>query len=164
MPTPVQMQAIPAALCGESLLASADTGSGKTASFLVPIVFHCANYRHKNFPNRRNPLAMVLAPTRELCIQVEDQAKLLGKGLPFKTALVVGGDALAGQLHRIQQGVELIIGTPGRLIDMLTKYDVVLDDIKIFVLEEEEKKKRNSNFTTAKGTKKKTIIKESKYK
>ncbi|KAK2637498.1 hypothetical protein Ddye_032290 [Dipteronia dyeriana] len=70
---------------------------------------------------------MVLTPTRELCIQVEDQAKLLGKKLPFKTALVVGGDAMAGQIYRIQQGVELIVGTPGRLIDLLTKHDVELD-------------------------------------
>ncbi|KAK0591838.1 hypothetical protein LWI29_009057 [Acer saccharum] len=79
---------------------------------------------------------MVLTPTRELCIQVEDQAKLLGKGLPFKTALVVGGDAMAGQIYRIQQGVELIVGTPGRLIDLLMKHDVELDETMIFVLDE----------------------------
>ncbi|KAJ8752299.1 hypothetical protein K2173_003935 [Erythroxylum novogranatense] len=136
MPTPIQMQAIPAALRGNSLLASADTGSGKTASFLVPIVSRCASYRLKHFHNNKNPLAIVLTPTRELCIQVEDQAKLLGKSLPFKTALVVGGDALAGQLHRIRQGVELIVGTPGRLIDLLRKHDINLDDIMMFVLDE----------------------------
>ncbi|KAK3183938.1 hypothetical protein Dsin_031224 [Dipteronia sinensis] len=79
---------------------------------------------------------MVLTPIRELCIQVEDQAKLLGKGLPFKTALVVGGNAMAGQIYRIQQGVELIVRTPGRLIDFLTKHDVELDDTMIFVLDE----------------------------
>ncbi|KAJ6401181.1 hypothetical protein OIU84_016569 [Salix udensis] len=79
---------------------------------------------------------MVLTPTRELCIQIEDQAKLLGKGLPFKTALVIGGDAMARQLYRIQQGVELIVGTPGRLIDLLAKHDIELDDIMILVLDE----------------------------
>ncbi|ONI20108.1 hypothetical protein PRUPE_3G315400 [Prunus persica] len=136
MPTPVQMQAIPAALSGKSLLVSAETGSGKTASFLVPIVYLCANFRFEQFRDRKKPLAMVLTPTRELCIQVEEQAKLLGKGLPFKTALVVGGDAMARQLHRIQQGVELIVGTPGRLIDLLTKNDIQLDDVKIFGLDE----------------------------
>ncbi|XP_007032088.2 PREDICTED: DEAD-box ATP-dependent RNA helicase 41 [Theobroma cacao] len=136
MPTPVQMQVIPAALDGKSLLVSADTGSGKTASFLIPIISHCANFRRSNFSNHKKPIAVVLTPTRELCIQVEDNAKLLGKGLPFKTALVVGGDPMARQLYRIQQGVELIIGTPGRLIDLLTKHDVELNDVKIFGLDE----------------------------
>lgn len=135
-PTPVQMQAIPAALTGTSLLVSADTGSGKTASFLVPIIARCVDYRRQYKSNQKMPLAMVLTPTRELCIQVEEQAKLLGKGLPFKTALVVGGDAMAGQLYRIQQGVELIIATPGRLIDLLTKHEIGLDDVMTFVLDE----------------------------
>uniref|UniRef100_A0A5B6Z4K5 DEAD-box ATP-dependent RNA helicase 41 n=1 Tax=Davidia involucrata TaxID=16924 RepID=A0A5B6Z4K5_DAVIN len=136
IPTPVQMQAIPAALIGKSLLVSADTGSGKTASFLVPIVSYCASFNREQFSDQKKPLAMVLTPTRELCIQVEEQAKLLGKGLPFKTALVVGGDAMAGQVHRIQQGVALIVGTPGRLIDLLTKYDIELDAVSILVLDE----------------------------
>lgn len=136
MPTPVQMQAIPAALSGKSLLVSANTGSGKTASFLVPVISQCTNIRLHHSQNQKNPLAMVLTPTRELCIQVEEQAKLLGKGLPFKTALVVGGDAMAGQVYRIQQGVELIVGTPGRLIDLLMKHDIELDDMRMFVLDE----------------------------
>ncbi|KAJ4974392.1 hypothetical protein NE237_007566 [Protea cynaroides] len=136
LPTPVQMQAIPAALFGKNLLVSADTGSGKTASFLVPVVSHCANYRFKHPSDHKNPLAMVLTPTRELCVQVEEQAKMLGKGLPFKTALVVGGDAMAGQIYRIQQGVELIVGTPGRLIDILTKHDIELDEVSVLVLDE----------------------------
>ncbi|PIN08893.1 ATP-dependent RNA helicase [Handroanthus impetiginosus] len=132
MPTPVQMQTIPSALAGQSMLVSAETGSGKTCSFLVPIVSYCAKLKR----NLQKPLAMVLTPTRELCIQVEEQAKLLGKGLPFKTALVVGGDAMAGQVYRIQQGVSMIVGTPGRLIDLLIKHDFELDTISIFVLDE----------------------------
>ncbi|KAF8036018.1 hypothetical protein BT93_C1901 [Corymbia citriodora subsp. variegata] len=136
MPMPVQMQAIPAALTGKSLLVSAGTGSGKTASFLVPVISYCANNGLQNSSNGRKPRAIVLEPTRELCIQVEEQAKMLGKGLPFKTALVVGGDPMAGQLYRIQEGVELIVATPGRLIDLLTKHDIELDDVMIFVLDE----------------------------
>ena len=85
---------------------------------------------------KRGPLAIVLAPTRELCLQVEDQAKVLGKGLPFKTALVVGGDPLAQQIYRIENGVELIVGTPGRLIDLLMKHNVDLTDVSVFVLDE----------------------------
>ncbi|KAL0435481.1 UNVERIFIED_CONTAM: DEAD-box ATP-dependent RNA helicase 41 [Sesamum radiatum] len=132
MPTPVQMQAIPSALVGRSMLVLAETGSGKTCSFLVPIVSYCTKVKN----NPQKPLAMVLTPTRELCIQVEEQAKVLGKGLPFKTALVVGGDAMAGQVYRIQQGVSMIVGTPGRLIDLLTKHDFELDSISILVLDE----------------------------
>ncbi|XVE84268.1 hypothetical protein DITRI_Ditri16bG0157000 [Diplodiscus trichospermus] len=110
MSTPVQMQVIPATLDGKSLLVLADTGFGKTASFLIPIISLCPNFSLNNFSNNRKPLAMVLTPTRELCIQAEDQAKLLGKGLPFKTSLV--------------------------LIDLFTKHDIELNDVKIFGLDE----------------------------
>ncbi|KAE8021222.1 hypothetical protein FH972_007131 [Carpinus fangiana] len=123
-------------LIGKSLLVSADTGSGKTASFLVPVLSHCANIRIESSSNQRKPLAIVLTPTRELCIQVEEHAKSLSKILPFRTALLGGGDAMAGQRHRIEGGVELIIGTPGRVIDLLTKHDIELDDVIIFVLDE----------------------------
>ncbi|KAK1374758.1 DEAD-box ATP-dependent RNA helicase 41 [Heracleum sosnowskyi] len=136
MPTPVQMQAIPAAFKGQSLLVSAETGSGKTASYLIPVVSYCAQFKHEQSSTMKRPLAMVLAPTRELCIQVEEQAKLLGKGLPFKTALVVGGDPMARQLYRIQEGVSLIVATPGRLIDLLTKHHMDLDSVSILVLDE----------------------------
>ncbi|XP_023751461.1 DEAD-box ATP-dependent RNA helicase 41 [Lactuca sativa] len=132
IPTPVQMQAIPAALKGQSLLVSAETGSGKTASYLIPTISFCANFRKEE----KKPLVMVLTPTRELSIQVEEQAKILGKGLPFKTALVVGGDAMPKQIHRIQGGVEMIVGTPGRLIDLLTKYDIELDTVSMLVIDE----------------------------
>uniref|UniRef100_A0A1D1YXZ5 DEAD-box ATP-dependent RNA helicase 41 n=1 Tax=Anthurium amnicola TaxID=1678845 RepID=A0A1D1YXZ5_9ARAE len=136
IPTPVQMQAVPAAIKRKNLLVSADTGSGKTASFLVPVIAHCSDVRSKYPVEQKRPLALVLAPTRELCVQVEEQAKLLGKGLPFKTALVVGGDALPSQVYRLMQGIELIVGTPGRLIDLLTKHNFELEDICILVLDE----------------------------
>ncbi|GAB2297171.1 DEAD-box ATP-dependent RNA helicase 41 [Dionaea muscipula] len=133
LPTPVQMQAIPAALVGKNLLVSAFTGSGKTASYLIPVISRAANAN----PSQRKPLAIVLAPTRELCMQIEEEAKLLGKGLRFKTALVIGGDAMAGQIYRIGQGVELIVGTPGRLVDLLTKNDDIgLEGVSTFVIDE----------------------------
>lgn len=137
IPTPIQMQAIPAAMTGKSLLVSAETGSGKTASFLIPIISRCARVR-LDCPSseQKRPLAIVLTPTRELCVQVEEHAKLLGKGLPFKTALVVGGDAVPGQIHRIKQGVELIVATPGRIIDLLSNYDVELEEVATLVLDE----------------------------
>ncbi|XP_051141872.1 DEAD-box ATP-dependent RNA helicase 41 [Andrographis paniculata] len=132
IPTPVQMQAIPSAMIGQNLLVSAETGSGKSCSFLVPVISHCATT--KNTPQR--PQAIVLTPTRELSIQIEEEAKLLGKGLPFKTALVVGGDAMATQVYRIEQGVSMLVGTPGRLIDLLTKHDFELDSVSILVIDE----------------------------
>uniref|UniRef100_A0A453NR38 RNA helicase n=1 Tax=Aegilops tauschii subsp. strangulata TaxID=200361 RepID=A0A453NR38_AEGTS len=119
-----------------TILMLQDTGSGKTASFLVPIIAHCSRRELQQSESKRGPLAIVLAPTRELCLQVEDQAKVLGKGLPFKTALVVGGDPLAQQIYRIENGVELIVGTPGRLIDLLMKHNVDLTDVSVFVLDE----------------------------
>lgn len=136
IPTPVQMQTIPAALKRRDILVSADTGSGKTASFLIPIVSRCSMIRMQQLSERSKPLAMVLAPTRELCAQVDEQAKSLGKGLPFKTALIVGGDAMPRQVYRIKQGIELIIATPGRLVDLLSKHDIELDDVCMFVLDE----------------------------
>lgn len=136
IPTPVQMQTIPAALKRRDILVSADTGSGKTASFLIPIVSRCSMIRMQQLSERSKPLAMVLAPTRELCAQVEEQAKSLGKGLPFKTALIVGGDAMPRQVYRIKQGIELIIATPGRLVDLLSKHDIELDDVCMLVLDE----------------------------
>ncbi|VFQ75252.1 unnamed protein product [Cuscuta campestris] len=137
IPTPVQMQAIPASLTGQSLLVSAETGSGKTGSFLIPIVAKCVKSNLTCSERKQKPSGMVLAPTREICIQIEGQAKVLGKGMPFKTALIVGGDSMAQQLYRIQQGVSLIVGTPGRLIDLLAKHhEIELDSISIFVLDE----------------------------
>lgn len=79
---------------------------------------------------------MVLAPTRELCAQIEDQAKALGKGLPFQTALIVGGDAMPRQVYRLKQGIEVIIATPGRLVDLLLKNDIDLSDLSMLVLDE----------------------------
>ncbi|KAF3783489.1 DEAD-box ATP-dependent RNA helicase 41 [Nymphaea thermarum] len=129
IPTPIQMQVILAAFMGRNLLVSSETGSGKSASFLVPLISRRVKFRLQHPSQKKKPLAIVLAPTRELCAQVEELAKVLGKGLPFKTALIVGGDPIAGQIYRIQQGIELIIATAGRLIDLLTKQDIELDEV-----------------------------------
>lgn len=135
-PTPVQMQVIPAALKGRDILVRADTGSGKTAAFLLPIITKCSLVRNRYVLERAKPLSIVMAPTRELCAQIEEQAKVLGKGLPFKTALVVGGDAMPQQVYRIKQGVELIVGTPGRLVDLLAKNPIDLEHVCMLVLDE----------------------------
>ncbi|XP_020527567.1 DEAD-box ATP-dependent RNA helicase 41 isoform X2 [Amborella trichopoda] len=136
IPTPIQMQVIPAALLGRNLLVLAQTGSGKTASYLIPIISKCYTVRRQRLLDQKRPLAIVLAPTRELCAQVEEQAKAFGKGLPFKTALIVGGNPMASQAYRVGKGIELIVATPGRLVDLLIKHEFELDEVRTLVIDE----------------------------
>ncbi|XP_013816723.2 probable ATP-dependent RNA helicase DDX59 isoform X1 [Apteryx mantelli] len=130
VPTPIQMQMIPVGLLGKDILASADTGSGKTAAFLLPVIM-------KVLKETETPSALILAPTRELAIQIERQAKELMAGLPnMRTVLLVGGLPLPPQLHRLKQSVKVIIATPGRLLEILKQSSVQLHGIKIVVVDE----------------------------
>ncbi|XP_020028136.1 probable ATP-dependent RNA helicase DDX59 isoform X1 [Castor canadensis] len=130
VPTPIQMQMIPLGLLGRDILASADTGSGKTAAFLLPVIIR-ALFESKT------PSALILTPTRELAIQIERQAKELMSGLPrMKTVLLVGGLPLPPQLYRLRQHVKVIIATPGRLLDIIKQNSVALCGIKIVVVDE----------------------------
>ncbi|NXP76864.1 DDX59 helicase, partial [Ramphastos sulfuratus] len=130
VPTPIQMQMIPVGLLGRDIVASADTGSGKTAAFLLPIIM-------KVLKETESPSALILAPTRELAIQIERQAKELMTGLPnMRTVLLVGGLPLPPQLHRLKQNVKVIIATPGRLLEILKQSSVHLNGIKIVVVDE----------------------------
>ncbi|XP_062516885.1 probable ATP-dependent RNA helicase DDX59 [Corticium candelabrum] len=136
IPTPIQMQVLPAALRHRDIIACAQTGSGKTAAFLLPIIASLCGGGRVGY-NPCLPKAIVLAPTRELCMQIEDQAKQLMKGIPMmKTALIVGGLPMPPQIHRLQQGIQLVIATPGRLIDIIDKYVFDFSAIKCFVLDE----------------------------
>ncbi|XP_019357601.1 PREDICTED: probable ATP-dependent RNA helicase DDX59 isoform X1 [Gavialis gangeticus] len=130
VPTPIQMQMIPVGLSGRDIVASADTGSGKTAAFLLPVII-------KALEEIKTPSALILTPTRELAIQIEKQTKELMTGLPnMRTVLLVGGLPLPPQLHRLKQSVKVIIATPGRLLDILKQSCVQLHDIKIVVVDE----------------------------
>ncbi|XP_040467274.1 probable ATP-dependent RNA helicase DDX59 isoform X3 [Falco naumanni] len=133
VPTPIQMQMIPVGLLGRDIVASADTGSGKTAAFLLPVIM-------KVLKETETPSALILAPTRELAIQIERQAKELMAGLPnMRTVLLVGGLPLPPQLHRLKQSVKVIIATPGRLLEILKQSSVRLHGIKIVVVDEDKK-------------------------
>ncbi|XP_068262368.1 probable ATP-dependent RNA helicase DDX59 isoform X3 [Nyctibius grandis] len=133
VPTPIQMQMIPVGLLGRDIVASADTGSGKTVAFLLPVVM-------KVLKETETPSALILAPTRELAIQIERQAKELMAGLPnMRTVLLVGGLPLPPQLHRLKQSVKVIIATPGRLLEILKQSSVQLHGIKIVVVDEDKK-------------------------
>ncbi|XP_015423932.1 PREDICTED: probable ATP-dependent RNA helicase DDX59 [Myotis davidii] len=130
VPTPIQMQMTPVGLLGRDILASADTGSGKTAAFLLPVIMRA-------LLEGTCPSALILTPTRELAIQIERQAKELMKGLPrMKTVLLVGGLPLPPQLHRLRQHVKVVIATPGRLLDIMKQSSVQLRGVKIAVVDE----------------------------
>ncbi|KAM8746365.1 putative ATP-dependent RNA helicase DDX59 isoform 1-T3 [Acanthopagrus schlegelii] len=133
-PTPVQMQMVPVGLTGRDVIASADTGSGKTVAFLLPVVVRALE---KPACSASGPVALILTPTRELAIQIERQAKELVMGLPnMRTALLVGGMPLPPQLHRLKRSIKIIIATPGRLIEILKQKAVQLDKVKVVVVDE----------------------------
>ncbi|XP_034530706.1 probable ATP-dependent RNA helicase DDX59 [Notolabrus celidotus] len=133
-PTPVQMQMVPVGLTGRDVIASADTGSGKTVAFLLPVVLRALE---KPAQTESGPVALILTPTRELAIQIERQAKELVIGLPnMRTALLVGGMPLPPQLHRLKSSIKIIIATPGRLIEILKQKAVQLDNVKVAVVDE----------------------------
>ncbi|XP_070817697.1 probable ATP-dependent RNA helicase DDX59 [Chaetodon trifascialis] len=133
-PTPVQMQMVPVGLTGRDVIASADTGSGKTVAFLLPVVVRALE---KPAHSACSPLALILTPTRELAIQIERQAQELVMGLPnMRTALLVGGMPLPPQLHRLKSSIKIVIATPGRLLEILKQKAVQLDKVKVVVVDE----------------------------
>jgi ATP-dependent RNA helicase RhlE len=132
-PTPIQKDAIPAALEGRDLLATAATGSGKTAAFLLPIL-------HRLLPKpRRATRALIITPTRELAAQIEDHARQLAVHTPIQTATVFGGVAMGPQEHAFRAGVDVIVATPGRLLDHFRHAYARLDSLEILVLDEADR-------------------------
>ncbi len=136
--TPVQMQAIPIILKGGDLLVGAQTGTGKTAGFTLPLLQKLmANYRGNT--NNRKPRGLILAPTRELAAQIADSVAMYGKHLPLKAQAVFGGVNIFGQLKRLKQGADILIATPGRLLDLISQRAVDLSSIEIFILDEADR-------------------------
>ncbi|KAL6200490.1 hypothetical protein ACLB2K_030271 [Fragaria x ananassa] len=138
MPTPIQAQAMPVALSGRDLLGCAETGSGKTAAFAIPMIQHCL----AQAPVQRGdgPLALVLAPTRELAQQIEEEVKAFSKSLEsFKTAIVVGGTNIAEQRSELRAGVRIVVATPGRFIDHLQQGNTSVSRISFVVLDEADR-------------------------
>ncbi|XP_057429149.1 DEAD-box ATP-dependent RNA helicase 20-like isoform X2 [Lotus japonicus] len=137
-PTSIQAQAMPIALSGRDLLGCAETGSGKTAAFTIPMIQHCLAQP----PIRRGdgPLALVLAPTRELAQQIEKEVKAFSRSLEsFKTAIVVGGTNIEKQRSELRAGVEIVVATPGRFIDHLQQGNTSLSRISFVVLDEADR-------------------------
>ncbi|MFN8458811.1 MAG: DEAD/DEAH box helicase [Anaerolineae bacterium] len=133
-PMPIQSAAIPPALKGHDILGSAETGTGKTAAFLLPLLqtlLTSARLRH--------PRALILVPTRELALQVADQAKQLSHSLSLRVGVIYGGVGIGPQEQTLRQGVDILIATPGRLLDHLTRRNVTFSALKVLVLDEADR-------------------------
>lgn len=137
-PTPVQTQAIPCVIQGADLFASAHTGTGKTASFMLPAL-HRLSLSSKGRTRPGQPRCLVLTPTRELAAQVEKSAKTYGKYLPLKSYVVFGGVNINPQRMALRKPVDVLIATPGRLMDLVRHNIVRFSDIEILVLDEADR-------------------------
>jgi ATP-dependent RNA helicase RhlE len=135
-PTPIQAQAIPVVLKGHDLMAAAQTGTGKTAGFTLPVLQLLSS---RPAATRTRPRVLVLTPTRELAAQVEDSVRTYGKYLPLKSAVIFGGVGMAPQTKVLRAGVDIIVATPGRLLDHVGERNVDLSGIEIFVLDEADR-------------------------
>ncbi|MDR2189293.1 MAG: DEAD/DEAH box helicase [Azonexus sp.] len=135
-PTPIQRQAIPAVLAGRDLMATAQTGTGKTAGFTLPIL-HLLAARPRRAA--RTPRVLVLTPTRELAIQVEESVRVYGQHLPLASLAVFGGVGIQPQIASLRRGVDILVATPGRLLDHVQQKTAVLSGIEIFVLDEADR-------------------------
>jgi ATP-dependent RNA helicase RhlE len=139
-PTPIQAQAIPAVLAGHDLMATAQTGTGKTAGFTLPILHLLASGSNDRLTKvSRKPRVLVLTPTRELAIQVEESVSTYGKHLPINSLAVFGGVGINPQIAGLRRGVDILVATPGRLLDHVQQRTVDLSAIEIFVLDEADR-------------------------
>lgn len=139
-PTPIQEQAIPAVLSGGDLLAGAQTGTGKTAGFTLPLL-HKLVSAPASVPagNRRVVRALILTPTRELAAQVEENVRVYGKYLPIKSMVMFGGVGMNPQIDALRRGVDVLVATPGRLLDHHQQGTLDLSHVEYFVLDEADR-------------------------
>jgi ATP-dependent RNA helicase RhlE len=136
-PTPIQEKAIPIILSGTDIMGCAQTGTGKTAAFAIPILQQLTlNQRPEG---RRRIRTLILTPTRELAIQIEDNIKAYGKELDHRHAVIFGGVSQHGQVNQLKNGVDILVATPGRLLDLVQQGFVDLRHLEIFVLDEADR-------------------------
>lgn len=134
VPTPIQQQAIPAILQGQDILASAQTGTGKTAGFTLPLLHRLSSASASQ--SNRAPQALILTPTRELAAQIDDSVKTYGKYLSLRSTAVYGGVGIGPQIQTLRRGVNILVATPGRLIDHLGQKTLDPSQVEILVLDE----------------------------
>ena len=136
-PTPVQSQAIPVILEGKDILAGAQTGTGKTAGFALPLLQRLSNRSRTKVKN--SVRALILTPTRELAAQVEESVAAYGKYLPLKSAVIFGGVKINPQIGKLRRGIDILVATPGRLLDHVQQRTLDLSRVEILVLDEADR-------------------------
>ena len=139
-PTPIQVEAIPSLLDGRDLLGCAQTGTGKTAAFALPTLQRLAPHASSSASPARHPIrVLVLAPTRELAIQVEESFRDYGKHMPLRSAIVYGGADMNAQILQLRKGVEILVATPGRLLDHVQNKTLMLNQVSVLILDEADR-------------------------
>jgi len=136
IPTAIQQQAIPQILAGKDLLGSAQTGSGKTAAFVLPMLQLLLEHQKKG---KRNPRALIMSPTRELAKQIADSIKNYGRYVELYHVVIYGGVSQKPQVKKLRRGCDIVVGTPGRLIDLMNQGHLVLDKLDLFILDEADR-------------------------
>ncbi|MGB8332113.1 MAG: DEAD/DEAH box helicase [Polyangiales bacterium] len=137
VPTPIQVQAIPQLLLGKDLLGIAQTGTGKTAAFALPLL---QRLHDEDSPARpRRPRALILAPTRELALQIHDELTRLGRYTELRHSFIIGGVGQNPQVKALAKGVDVLVATPGRLLDLASQRHVDLSDVSVLVLDEADR-------------------------
>jgi ATP-dependent RNA helicase RhlE len=139
IPTPIQAEAIPLALKGRDIIGLAQTGTGKTAGFTLPIIQRLLGGAHYISPDAHRSRALILTPTRELCVQVEESFRKYGRHSKIRVAPIYGGVGLEAQQEKLRKGVDVVVATPGRLLDHMERQNVVFDDLEILVLDEADR-------------------------
>jgi ATP-dependent RNA helicase RhlE len=138
VPTPVQVQAIPHVLAGRDVLGCAQTGTGKTAAFALPLLQRLA--AEPPGPSRnRPPRALIVSPTRELAVQIGDDLRAYGRHLPISSTVIFGGVSQVPQIAALRRGIDVLVATPGRLLDLLSQRQVRLDAVTALVLDEADR-------------------------
>jgi superfamily II DNA/RNA helicase len=130
-PTPIQDSAIPIALTGRDVVGLAETGTGKTGAFLIPLLDKVLKNPEQN--------VLILAPTRELAVQIADEFRMFAAGLPLYSALVIGGASMSSQIRSLRQGAQFLIGTPGRIMDLMERKEINLAKCSNVVLDEADR-------------------------
>ena len=139
-PTPIQAQAIPIVLSGKDLMGGAQTGTGKTAAFTLPLLSRLRAHANNSASPAMHPVrALILTPTRELADQVSASVAQYNKYLPLRSAVVFGGVAMDPQKEALRRGVEVLVATPGRLLDHIEQKNVMLNRVEMLILDEADR-------------------------